>query len=81
MTNNRGSTLHVATAAATVSAQRISRYLPGTLTSFGTTRQLIFAEYGLEVARVLLGHKHAAITEVYAEADVQKAVEVVGKIG
>lgn len=38
-------------------------------------------EYGLEVARVLLGHKHAAITEVYAEADVEKAVEVVGKIG
>ncbi len=38
-------------------------------------------QYGLEVARVLLGHKHAAITEVYAEADIQKAVEVVGKIG
>jgi len=38
-------------------------------------------EHGLEVARVLLGHKHAAITEVYAEADVQKAVAVVGKIG
>jgi integrase len=38
-------------------------------------------EYGLEIARVLLGHKHAAITEIYAEADQQRAVEVVAKIG
>lgn len=38
-------------------------------------------EHGLEVARVLLGHKHAAITEVYAEADRDRAVEVVAKIG
>jgi integrase len=38
-------------------------------------------EHGLEVARVLLGHKHAAITEVYAEADKARAVEVVAKIG
>jgi integrase len=37
--------------------------------------------YGLEVARVLLGHKHAAITEVYAEADRERAVDVVAKIG
>lgn len=38
-------------------------------------------EYGLEIARVLLGHKHAAITEIYAEADQERAVEVVAKIG
>lgn len=38
-------------------------------------------QHGLEVARVLLGHKHAAITEVYAEADRDRAVEVVAKIG
>jgi integrase len=37
--------------------------------------------HGLEVARVLLGHKHAAITEVYAEADRERAVAVVAKIG
>jgi integrase len=38
-------------------------------------------EHGLETARVLLGHKHAAITETYAEADRARAVEVVAKIG
>jgi integrase len=38
-------------------------------------------QHGLEVARVLLGHKHAAMTEVYAEADSERAVEVVAKIG
>jgi integrase len=42
---------------------------------------LVRREHGLEVARVLLGHKHAAITEIYAEADQQRAVEVVAKIG
>lgn len=38
-------------------------------------------EHGLEVARVMLGHKHAAITEVYAEADHARAIEVAAKIG
>lgn len=38
-------------------------------------------QYGLEVARILLGHKTAAVTEIYAEADQQKAVEIAAKIG
>ena len=38
-------------------------------------------EYGLEVARVLLGHKHAAVTEIYAEADQKRAIEVMSAIG
>lgn len=38
-------------------------------------------EHGLEVARVLLGHKTAAITELYAQADQQRAVEVMARIG
>jgi hypothetical protein len=42
---------------------------------------MVKREHGLEVARVLLGHKHAAITEVYAEADRERAVAVVAKIG
>jgi integrase len=42
---------------------------------------MVKREHGLEVARVLLGHKHASITEVYAEADRERAVEVVAKIG
>jgi integrase len=42
---------------------------------------MVKRKHGLEVARVLLGHKHAAITEIYAEADRERAVEVVAKIG
>jgi integrase len=42
---------------------------------------MVKREHGLEVARVLLGHKHAAITEVYAEADHARAIEVAAKIG
>ncbi len=38
-------------------------------------------QYGIEVARILLGHKTAAVTEIYAEADQQKAVEIAAKIG
>ena len=36
---------------------------------------------GIEVARILLGHRSAGITEVYAEVDREKAMSVVSKIG
>ncbi|OHB51208.1 MAG: hypothetical protein A2Y10_08795 [Planctomycetes bacterium GWF2_41_51] len=38
-------------------------------------------EFGLETARVILGHRSAAITEVYAELDQQKAMEAVVRVG
>ena len=38
-------------------------------------------EFGLEVARVILGHRSPAITEVYAELDREKAIEVMGTYG
>ncbi len=38
-------------------------------------------EYGLDVARCVLGHRSAAVTEVYAEADFGKAREVMGVVG
>ena len=38
-------------------------------------------EYGLDAARVILGHKSAAVTEVYAEIDAAKAVEIMAKVG
>ena len=37
--------------------------------------------YGLDAARVILGHKSPAITEVYAEIDAAKAVEIMAKVG
>jgi integrase len=38
-------------------------------------------EFGLETARIVLGHKTAAITEVYAEADHARAVEAMTQVG
>jgi integrase len=38
-------------------------------------------EHGIEVARIILGHRSAAITEVYAEVDHTRAIEVMAKIG
>ncbi len=38
-------------------------------------------EFGLEVARIILGHRSMAMTEVYAEADQEKALEVIGRVG
>jgi integrase len=39
------------------------------------------AAYGLEAAQVLLGHSSADITQVYAERDLSKGLEVAAKIG
>lgn len=38
-------------------------------------------EYGLDVARVILGHRSPAVTEIYAEVDQLKAIEVMAKVG
>jgi integrase len=38
-------------------------------------------QYGVELARIILGHKTAFTTEIYAEADRQQAAEVMAKIG
>jgi len=38
-------------------------------------------EFGLDSAQSMLGHRNAAITELYAELDVAKASEVAAKIG
>jgi len=38
-------------------------------------------EFGIEAARIILGHRSAAITEVYAEKDEQQAVEAMAQVG
>jgi len=38
-------------------------------------------EFGLEAARIILGHRSAAITEVYAEKDEQEAIKAVMRVG
>jgi len=37
--------------------------------------------YGLEAAQVILGHASADVTQVYAERDLQKAVEIMREVG
>jgi integrase len=39
------------------------------------------AKYGIEAARVILGHRSAAITEVYAEQDRGAAVRIMAEVG
>lgn len=38
-------------------------------------------EYGIEAARVILGHRSPAITETYAEIDRTRALDIIGKVG
>lgn len=38
-------------------------------------------EYGIEAARVVLGHASAAVTELYAELDRAKAAKIMGEVG
>jgi integrase len=41
----------------------------------------IRSDYGLDAAQVILGHSSAVVTEVYAEADKQKAAGVMSRVG
>jgi integrase len=38
-------------------------------------------EFGVELARIVLGHGSAFTTEIYAEADRAQAMEVIGRVG
>lgn len=38
-------------------------------------------QFGIEAARVVLGHSSAAVTEIYAEQDFSKAANIMGEVG
>ena len=38
-------------------------------------------EFGIDVARVILGHRTAQVTEVYAELDRQRAIDIMAQVG
>jgi integrase len=38
-------------------------------------------EFGVDAARVILGHRSPVVTEVYAELDRTKALDVLGRVG
>jgi hypothetical protein len=38
-------------------------------------------KYGLEAAKLILGHQSMATTEIYAEKDLAKAIDIVQELG
>ena len=58
---------------------KIEKWSPNSLRHTAAT--VIRKQFGLEAAQVTLGHSKADVTQIYAEADIQKAVEVARKIG
>ena len=59
--------------------RRVHRWHPHQLRHAYATR--VRKEFGLEEAQILLGHAKADVTQVYAERDAGRAVEVARKIG
>jgi hypothetical protein len=55
------------------------RWAPNRLRHAAATR--IRAEFGLEAAQIVLGHAAADVTQVYAERDLAKGLEVARRIG
>ncbi len=58
---------------------KIPAWSPNQLRHSAATR--IRAQFGLEAAQVTLGHSNANITQVYAERDLSKAIEVARQVG
>ena len=57
----------------------VPKWTPGQLRhNAGTT---IRHKYGLEAARLILGHRSASTTEIYAEKDMNEAVRIVKDLG
>jgi integrase len=59
--------------------QQDHRWHPHQLRHSAATR--LRKQYGLEAARVVLGHRSAAVAEVYAEIDQTKARQIMGEVG
>ncbi len=57
----------------------IPRWHPHQLRHTAATK--LRREFGVEVAQVVLGHRHLDATEIYAERNLDKAREIVGKVG
>jgi integrase len=60
-------------------AAAVARWHPHQLRHAKATE--IRREAGLDAARAVLGHRSPKITEVYAEIDVNKAAEVMARLG
>lgn len=59
--------------------QKQHRWTPNRLRHTAAT--FLRKEFGIDAARVILGHSSPTVTEVYAELDYGKAAEIMAKIG
>ena len=59
--------------------QSSHRWSPNQLRHAAATE--IRREFGLEAAQVILGHSQANVTQIYAERDLAKGIEVAKRIG
>lgn len=57
----------------------IPRWSPNRLRHNAANR--LRKEYGLDVVQVILGHSHADVPQVYAEADVKRALAAMERAG
>ena len=57
----------------------IDRWSPNRMRHTAATE--IRSKFGLEAAQVILGHSQANVTQVYAERDLAKGIEVAKRIG
>ena len=57
----------------------VKRWSPNRLRHAAATE--VRREFGLEAAQILLGHSNADVTQIYAERDLSKALEVARRIG
>lgn len=57
----------------------VERFHPHTLRHSAATR--LVAEFGWEIARIILGHRSVDVTRIYAEDDVAKAIDAARKAG
>mgnify|MGYP001189056198 CR=1 FL=1 len=58
---------------------KIEKWSPNRLRHTAATESR--KRFGLEAAQVTLGHSKADVTQIYAEADIQKAIEVAKQVG
>ena len=59
--------------------QKEHRWSPNQLRHNAAT--FLRKEFGIDAARVILGHRSPATTEIYAELDHAKALEIMSKVG
>jgi site-specific recombinase XerC len=57
----------------------MEKWSPNQLRHTAATR--IRRRYGIELARIILGHTNLVTTQVYTEADFHKALSVIGEFG